>query len=184
MLILFACAACKPKEQTQKEVVADSVNSVVDSSMADTTKAKILSFNHIDETRDKLSAIGIGKMSEWKEDTTGGFTSMTPEFELGEKKLNNIAFVLEGFNKNYINSFQIILKVGDPKEQRQGIAKLKDIATKAFETLDIQMPSMLPNAILNGKAVNVDGVDYGTSLKIDSAKVETWTVRVTTRTLP
>ncbi|MEO5977797.1 MAG: hypothetical protein ABIS36_14915 [Chryseolinea sp.] len=183
LLLFISLVACRPKDQIQKEAVVDSIQPINDSLNASTTKAKIPSFNRVDESIDKLSAIGIGKMTEWKGAATE-FTSFTPPFALGEKKMNNVAFVIESADRNYITSFKVILNIGDPKESRQALAKLKEIITKAFEALGIQLPTPLPNAILNTKEVIVDGVDYGTSFKSDSTKVPTWTLRVTTRTTP
>jgi len=53
---------------------------------APTGNEKFEPFNKIDDTRTKLSEVGIGQLGSWRDDGMGGYMSITTYYRFGEKR--------------------------------------------------------------------------------------------------
>jgi hypothetical protein len=147
---------------------------------------KLEPFNNIDDTRAKLSGVGIGQLGDWKEDGMGGYMSITTYYRFGDVSSstgmnNNLAFYLESDNPNSIKSLKLILNINNQSQKKQALTKFRDIADKTFRQLAADAPQGLLAAIQAPKAFKADNEIFSTELKLDKSKIDTWKLTISSK---
>lgn len=143
-------------------------------------------FNKIDDTRAKLSEVGIGQLGAWKEDGMGGYMSITTYYRLGNVSSakgmdNNLAYYLESDNPNSIKSLKLILNINNPSQKKQALTKFSEMADKTFRQLAANAPHGLLAAIQAPKGFKADNETFSTELKLDKSKIDTWKLIISTK---
>lgn len=107
--------------------------------------AKIDIFNDVEKTRNKLSNNGIGNLSSWKYDFSGGFLSITNYYSFGEEDVknglsNNLAYYIESKNEYCIQKLELVLNLNNKSEKELGLNKFKELVVKTYKCLELQLP--------------------------------------------
>ena len=169
-IIMTGCGNCS----TQK---GNSTEKVVSSSVA-----KLDIFNDINKTRQAMSTNGIGNLGEWKSNQMGGFISITNYFQFGGGTMqNNIAYYLESENESHIQTAKLTLNINNKSEKKQALTKFKDLTTATFKSLSLEIPKGLIESIETEEAFQSSNDIFSTSVKLDKSKIDTWTLKITTK---
>lgn len=145
---------------------------------------KLEIFNNIEETRKKLSEIGIGKLNDWKDDSMGGFMSITNYFELEipkGKMTNNLAFYLISQKADYIQSLQLVLNINDVSKRKSSIDIFAKTIEKTFKQLNLEIPQGLIKAASNQNSFKAENDNFSTILKVEKTKIDTWILEIKTK---
>jgi hypothetical protein len=145
---------------------------------------KIEIFNNIEETRKKLSEIGLGNLSEWKDDFEGGYMSITNYFELEipkEKNVNNLAFYLNSKKPEHIESLQLVLNLNDASNRKSAIKTFAKTIEKTFKQLNLEIPLGLIKAASNPNSFKFENDNFSTNLKLEKTKIDTWIFEIITK---
>jgi len=144
--------------------------------------AKLDIFNDINKTRQSLSENGIGSLGEWKSDQMGGFFSITNYFQFGGGTMqNNIAYYLESEDESYIQTAKLTLNINNKSEKKQALTKFKDLTTATFKSLSLEIPKELIESINAEKEFESSNNTFSASVKLDKNKIDTWTLKITTK---
>lgn len=144
--------------------------------------AKLDIFNDINKTRQSLSENGIGNLGEWKSDQMGGFFSITNYFQFGGGTMqNNIAYYLESEDESYIQTAKLTLNINNKSEKKQALTKFKDLTTATFKSLSLEIPKELIESIDAEKEFESSNNIFSASVKLDKNKIDTWTLKITTK---
>lgn len=144
--------------------------------------AKLDIFNDINKTRQSLSENGIGNLGEWKSDQMGGFFSITNYFQFGGGTMqNNIAYYLESEDESYIQTAKLTLNINNKSEKKQALTKFKDLTTATFKSLSLEIPKELIESINAEKEFESSNNTFSASVKLDKNKIDTWTLKITTK---
>jgi len=97
-------------------------------------KLKIPLYSKIDELRTELSKNGIGKIGSWKKDELGWY-SFTDYHSFGNTSSvngmqNNIAYYINGRQKENANEVKIVLNINNDKETKKALELLNTISQK------------------------------------------------------
>ena len=143
-------------------------------------------FNKIDDTRTKLSEVGIGQLGNWKDDGMGGYMSITTYYQFGDASAsngmeNNLAYYLESDNANSIKTLKLVLNINNSSQKKQALTKLGEIADKTFKQLAAEIPKGLLAAIQTSKSFKADNEKFSTELKLDKSKIDTWKLTIETK---
>lgn len=172
-LILTSCNSSNKAEQATAQQPAQ------------TTKAKLQIFNEINKTIAALSQNGIGQLSSWRDDLAGGYMSITEYYQFGNTPTNgltnNIAYYLESDNANYIKTLKLALNINTKAEKKAALKKMKETTEATFQSLSLETPKELLEAITKGKDFKVENESYTTTLKLDKSKIDTWQLTIETK---
>jgi hypothetical protein len=130
----------------------------------------------------KLSENGIGELEKWQNPFDMGWGSLSYKYPFGSKKdgvgmQNNIAYSIDG-TETKAKKICIYMNINNPKEKKNALEFLNEIAEKTFKNLEIIMPTDLSNAILNSKIYKTEIGEYIISNELDKSKIETWKVNI------
>lgn len=150
-----------------------------------TEKVKISLYSKIDELRTELSKNGIGKLGYWKNDELGWY-SFTDYYSFGNSSSingmqNNIAYYINGRQKENANEVKIVLNVNNDKESKKALELLNSISQKTIKSLNLEMPKGLSQSILNQKPNEFENDIYQISLELDKSKIDTWNLIISTK---
>jgi len=175
IILLFGLSCGQKENQEQKGTTEEKTETLV------AARVKLESFNDIDGTRTKLSTVGIGELGKWRDDEMGGFMSITNYYTFGENELNNLAYYLESDNSDYVTTLKLVLNINNKSEKGQALNKLTEVAEKTFKVLNLDFPGELQKAIKKEKPLIIDGDNFTSELKLEKSKIDTWTIKITTK---
>ncbi len=143
-------------------------------------------FNKIDDTRAKLSEVGIGQLGSWKDDGMGGYMSITTYYQFGDASSsngmeNNLAYYLESDNANSIKTLKLVLNINNSSQKKQALTKFSEMADKTFKQLSADTPKGLLDAIQAPKSFKGDNEKFTTELKLDKSNIATWKLIIATK---
>jgi len=147
-------------------------------------KLKIPLYSKIDELRTELSKNGIGKLGGWKKDELGWY-SFTDYHSFGNTSSvngmqNNIAYYINGRQKENANEVKIVLNINNDKETKKALELLNTISQKTIKSLNLEMPKGLSQSIVNQKPNEFENDIYRISLELDKSKIDTWNLIIYT----
>lgn len=158
------------------EVTAESITT-------ESRKAKLSIFNDIGKTRQALSENGIGRLGAWKySEAFNDYYSLTDYFEFGEKMpRNNLAYYLESESYSYIQIAKLVLNINNENEAKQAFLKFKGLVKKTFESLSLEMPKGLNDAIDKEVEFEAANDSFSTSLELEKSNIDTWKLIIATK---
>jgi len=141
-------------------------------------KLKISLYSKIDELRTELSNNGIGKLGDWKKDELGWY-SYTDYNSFGNSSSingmqNNIAYYINGRQKENANEVKIVLNINNDKESKKALELLNSISQKTIKSLNLEIPKELSQSIVNQKPNEFENDIYRIVLGLDKSKIDTW----------
>lgn len=150
-----------------------------------TEKVKIPLYSKIEELRTALSKNGIGKLGYWKNDELGWYSS-TDYYSFGNSSSingmqNNIAYYINGRQKENANEVKIVLNVNNDKESKKALELLNTVSQKTIKSLNLEMPKGLSQSIVNQKPNEFENDIYRISLELDKSKIDTWNLIIYTK---
>jgi hypothetical protein len=150
-----------------------------------TEKVKIPLYSKIDELRTELSKNGIGNLGYWKKDELGWY-SFTDYYSFGNSSSingmqNNIAYYINGRQKENVNEVKIVLNINNDKESKKALELLNSVTQKTIKSLNLEMPKGLSQSILNQKSNEFENDIYRISLELDKSKIDTWNLIISTK---
>jgi uncharacterized protein YhfF len=175
IISLFVLSCGQKENREQKGIKEEKSGAVV------SEKVKVESFNDIDATRTKLSAVGIGDLGQWRDDEMGGFVSITNYYTFGKNNLNNLAFYLESDNPAYVTTLKLVLNINNKGEKGQALIKLAKVTEQTFNALNLELASELKNSIQKEKPLVIDSENFVSELKLEKSKIDTWIVKITAK---
>ena len=161
-----SCGSSEIKTSSEKKDLPTSENT--------SSKAKVNfePFNNIDDTRQKLSAVGIGELGTWRYDQIGGYISMTTyhQFEGGNIP-DNLAYYLESDNQDNIKSMKLVLNINSRK--KIALTTLAETVDKTYQALGLTPNNKIIAAIKAGKETKAEKDTYTEQVKLEKSKIET-----------
>lgn len=133
-------------------------------------------FSNIEKVRTLLSSVGIGNLSEWKDDQMGGIVSVSTYYQF--ESINNLSFYLEGSNSSSIDSIKLALNINDPTKRKSALTMLGDTTKKMLGALNLSPPDGLINDIEAGVAKQYIVNDVKIEVELVKSKIENWTVKL------
>ena len=66
-------------------------------------------------------------------------------------------------------------------EKKQALTKFKDLTTATFKSLSLEIPKELIESINAEKEFESSNNTFSASVKLDKNKIDTWTLKITTK---
>lgn len=150
-----------------------------------TEKVKIPLYSNLEQLRTELSKNGIGKLGYWKNDELGWY-SFTDYFLFGNSSSingmqNNIAYYINGRQKENANEVKIVLNINNVKESKKALELLNSVSQKTIKSLNLEIPKGLSQSILNQKPNEFENDIYRISLELEKSKIDTWNLIIGTK---
>lgn len=178
-LILASCGDNNSKSIDDQNSTSKTQN------ISSTTTAKVELFNNVVEVKNTLSQNGIGELRKW---WTEGYSWMSSSnyYSFGSPSQknniqNNLAYYLESENENCIKTVKLILNIFNAKEKKDAISKFKTVTIKTFESLKLEMPNGLLEAIKKPKEFQADSENFRTILQLEKSNIDTWKLTIETK---
>lgn len=178
LIIFISCNTNNKSIDKEKEIIKKEVQLP--------NKSKIELFNNVNKLESVLSENGIGNVGTWRRDAFG-WISGTDYFSFGEHSIkngmqNNIAYYLESDQECCVEKLKIMLNINNENEKQQGLAKLKKVVQKTFESLNLDVPNGLLSNVSNGKEFQANNEFFTTILELDKSKIDTWKLTIISKT--
>lgn len=143
-------------------------------------KSKI--FNEVSQVQSKLSSVGIGELSQWRNDSYSWMSS-SPYYSFGSAASdngmqNNLAFYLESQSETFIETLKLVLNINNSSEKPQALSLLDKTSQKTFSSLKLKIPNGLSTAIKSGDNFTSDNSEFKVSLTLDRSKIDTWKLTI------
>ena len=168
ILTFISCGSSETKTSSEKKDPSTSENT---SSKA---KVKFEPFNNIEDTRQKLSAVGIGELGTWRDDQIGGYMSITTYHQFGGGNIpNNLAYYLESDNQDNIKSLKLVLNINSGNK-KVALTTLAETVDKTYQALGLTPNNQIIALIKAGKETKAEKDTYTEQVKLEKSKIETW----------
>lgn len=143
---------------------------------------RIQIFNNITKVITLLSNVGIGELSQWKNDGIG-WASISNYYQFGSSSVdygpeNNLSFYMESENESYIETIKLVLNINNSSENTQALNFLDKISNKTFNSLSLKNPAGLSTAIKSGKNFSYNNTDYSVTLTLQESKINSWVLEI------
>jgi hypothetical protein len=168
IITFISCGSSETKTSSdkQKELTTENPSSK--------EKVKFEPFNNIDDTRQKLSAVGIGELGTWRDDQMGGYMSITTYYQFGGGNIpNNLAYYLESDNQDNIKSLKLVLNINGGNKN-VALKTLAETVDKTYQALGLTPNTQIITAIKAGKKIKLEKDTYTEQVKLEKSKIETW----------
>lgn len=160
------------KQSTTANVLENSTNQTQEVSRKDNAEFKL--FNDINLVRDRLSSVGIGRMTEWKFDDYSEYYSITTYYEFGGGiPQNNLAYYLDSESPNYIKTLKLVVNINN-SDKKSALSKFSSIINKTYAALDITPNQKIISAAKNGIETTIQNDTYSETIMLEQTRIETW----------
>lgn len=142
-------------------------------------------FNNPQKLCSILSEVGIGQLYEWKPDEISGWYSITDRYmiePINERITlgNNMFYLLEG-NETNVRQIVIYVNINVSSEKKSTIKFLREVTTKTFKAINIQLPKELIQAITDSKSYNTSIKEFDLSVLYEKDRIENFEVKIKKR---
>lgn len=138
---------------------------------------KFAPFNDVEDAKAKLSQVGIGKVSDWKENGNATVSSTTPEYQFGDPSAlnntrNSLSYYLESSGYHSIDKLMLILNINNPLQRDEAIKLFGTTVISTFKQLSTPIPDGLIAAIDSSNYFKSDDDKYYTELNLEKSKID------------
>ena len=150
-----------------------------------TGNRKFEPFNDVDNAKAKLSKVGIGQLSEWKENGNSTISSVTPYYQFGDASSNgmknNLSYHLKSQSYHTIDTLTLVLSINNSLQKKEALKKFSEAIQSTFSQLSTDIPAGLLSAIDSSSNFKSDKDKFSTEIKLDELKIETWKFTIATK---
>ncbi|WP_276371918.1 hypothetical protein [Chryseolinea sp. H1M3-3] len=169
--ITYSCSSSNKDNNPEPDTAAQVETKVLPKA---SSKVKFDPFNNVEDVRQKLSAVGIGELGEWRDDEKGGYMSVTPYYQFGDGDMpNNLAYYLESDDSSAIKNLRIVLNINNG-DRKSALLKLGDIIEKTYRALGMESDTKIINELKFGKELKSESDTYRTRTEVEKSRIETW----------
>lgn len=184
---LLATMACScGSSNGEKSSYLDSTMSIKTTTISETSsptasKVKFEPFNNVDDVRQKLSAVGIGELGNWRDDDMGGFSSITSYHQFGgSERPNNLAYYLESDNSSSIKTLKLVLNINSGSK-KTALSNFAETIEKTYKALHLEPDTKIMNEVKHGKELSGISETYTVRTELEKSSIETWKFIIETK---
>jgi hypothetical protein len=143
-------------------------------------------FNDVVDAKTKLSQVGIGKMSDWKENGNATVGSTTTYYQFGDASAsnnmkNNLSYYLVSQSYHSIDKLMLILNINNPLQGDEAIKMFRATAISTFKQLSTPIPDGLLAAIDSLKYFKSDNDKFSTEINLEKSKIDILKLTIETK---
>ncbi|MFK7949494.1 MAG: hypothetical protein AB8G11_18015 [Saprospiraceae bacterium] len=165
-----------------REKVEEKEQEILDKAVSSSFPAKLIVFNNISETLQKLSNIGVGSMGAWKSDGAGGYFSLTDYYRLDNNGLgNNIAIYATSENVNYIDQLNVHLNINTPQLKNDAVKIFNEVLKRVFKIINKDYTNQMASNVRNKRNFKVELEDCFVEFKVVNSKIDAYDIVIDTK---
>jgi uncharacterized CHY-type Zn-finger protein len=175
-------------KEYKKEVekVAEQEQEILDKAVTPSLPSpatKLIPFSDISRTLQKLSQVGIGEMTGWKNDNSYEYYSLTNYYLFDDSDVNNIAIYATSENINYIESVNVHLNLNIvvPKFEKGGVQIFEEVTQKVLKVVNKDYTKVMSNKIKSRKNFRIELEDCFITFEFTKEKITTYDLKIDTK---